>query len=187
MFKHSRTYRRFRAAANGPPRHILCQGSRRADNGVLCQARVPGHLLRRRRADRPDDAREICRTRGRTGQAGTELRRRRLPRIRRRLHFAVDDQRRPLRGHHRSRREVGCDLIFMASHGRRGISSLLLGSETNKVLTHRRFRSSSTAECAPAEQFSPPASAGKGRMRATLQPPPRRPPQITSPSSRPMK
>lgn len=29
-----------------------------------------------------------------------------------------------------------CDLIFMASHGRRGISGLLLGSETNKVLTH---------------------------------------------------
>lgn len=32
----------------------------------------------------------------------------------------------------------GCDLIFMASHGRRGISSLLLGSETNKVLTHSK-------------------------------------------------
>ena len=30
----------------------------------------------------------------------------------------------------------GCDLIFMASHGRRGISGLLLGSETQKVLTH---------------------------------------------------
>lgn len=30
----------------------------------------------------------------------------------------------------------GCDLIFMASHGRRGLTSLLLGSETNKVLTH---------------------------------------------------
>ncbi|WP_153110171.1 universal stress protein [Propionivibrio limicola] len=30
----------------------------------------------------------------------------------------------------------GCDLIFMASHGRRGISGFLLGSETNKVLTH---------------------------------------------------
>lgn len=29
-----------------------------------------------------------------------------------------------------------CDLIFMASHGRRGISGFLLGSETNKVLTH---------------------------------------------------
>ena len=29
-----------------------------------------------------------------------------------------------------------CDLIMMASHGRRGLSALLLGSETNKVLTH---------------------------------------------------
>jgi nucleotide-binding universal stress UspA family protein len=32
----------------------------------------------------------------------------------------------------------GCDLIFMASHGRRGLASLLLGSETQKVLTHTR-------------------------------------------------
>jgi nucleotide-binding universal stress UspA family protein len=30
----------------------------------------------------------------------------------------------------------GCDLIFMASHGRRGLSALLLGSETARVLTH---------------------------------------------------
>jgi len=29
-----------------------------------------------------------------------------------------------------------CDLIVMASHGRRGVSALLLGSETHKVLTH---------------------------------------------------
>ena len=29
-----------------------------------------------------------------------------------------------------------CDLIVMASHGRRGMSALLLGSETQKVLTH---------------------------------------------------
>jgi len=31
---------------------------------------------------------------------------------------------------------LGCDLIVMASHGRRGLSALLLGSETVKVLTH---------------------------------------------------
>jgi nucleotide-binding universal stress UspA family protein len=31
---------------------------------------------------------------------------------------------------------LSCDLIVMASHGRRGISALLLGSETVKVLTH---------------------------------------------------
>ncbi len=30
----------------------------------------------------------------------------------------------------------GCDLIVMASHGRRGVAALLIGSETNKVLTH---------------------------------------------------
>ncbi len=29
-----------------------------------------------------------------------------------------------------------CDLIFMASHGRGGFMGLLLGSETQKVLTH---------------------------------------------------
>jgi nucleotide-binding universal stress UspA family protein len=32
-----------------------------------------------------------------------------------------------------------CDLIFMASHGRRGISRLLLGSETSKVLSHSKI------------------------------------------------
>jgi nucleotide-binding universal stress UspA family protein len=30
----------------------------------------------------------------------------------------------------------GCDLIVMASHGRRGLNAVLLGSETQKVLTH---------------------------------------------------
>ncbi|HRK19409.1 MAG TPA: universal stress protein [Hyphomicrobiaceae bacterium] len=30
----------------------------------------------------------------------------------------------------------GCDLIVMASHGRRGISAVMLGSETQKVITH---------------------------------------------------
>jgi len=30
----------------------------------------------------------------------------------------------------------GCDLIVMSSHGRRGVTALLLGSETQKVLTH---------------------------------------------------
>ena len=33
---------------------------------------------------------------------------------------------------------AGCDLIFMASHGRRGFTGLLLGSETQKVLTHSK-------------------------------------------------
>lgn len=34
--------------------------------------------------------------------------------------------------------EKGADLIVMASHGRRGLSALLLGSETQKVLTHSK-------------------------------------------------
>ena len=33
---------------------------------------------------------------------------------------------------------LGCDLLVMASHGRRGMSALLLGSETQKVLTHSK-------------------------------------------------
>jgi nucleotide-binding universal stress UspA family protein len=32
-----------------------------------------------------------------------------------------------------------CDLIMMASHGRRGLTGLLLGSETSKVLTHSKI------------------------------------------------
>jgi nucleotide-binding universal stress UspA family protein len=35
-------------------------------------------------------------------------------------------------------RKRKCDLILMASHGRRGLSSLLLGSETAKVLLHTK-------------------------------------------------
>jgi nucleotide-binding universal stress UspA family protein len=32
--------------------------------------------------------------------------------------------------------DTGCDLICMASHGRKGVKGVLLGSETQKVLTH---------------------------------------------------
>lgn len=32
--------------------------------------------------------------------------------------------------------QQGCDLIAMASHGRRGMAAIVLGSETAKVLTH---------------------------------------------------
>ncbi|HEX7466141.1 MAG TPA: universal stress protein [Usitatibacter sp.] len=31
-----------------------------------------------------------------------------------------------------------CDLVVMASHGRRGIAAIVLGSETTKVLTHSK-------------------------------------------------
>ena len=36
-------------------------------------------------------------------------------------------------------RKNKCDLIVMASHGRRGLEGLLLGSETSKVLTHSKI------------------------------------------------
>jgi nucleotide-binding universal stress UspA family protein len=36
-------------------------------------------------------------------------------------------------------RKGRCDLIFMASHGRSGLSGMLLGSETHKVLTHSKI------------------------------------------------
>ena len=34
--------------------------------------------------------------------------------------------------------DKGCDLIVMASHGRSGLSAVVLGSVTNKVLTHTK-------------------------------------------------
>ncbi len=33
-------------------------------------------------------------------------------------------------------RDVGCDIIFMASHGHRGLTGLIVGSVTQKVLSH---------------------------------------------------
>lgn len=32
--------------------------------------------------------------------------------------------------------KFGCDIIFMASHGRKGLNKLFVGSETQKVLAH---------------------------------------------------
>jgi nucleotide-binding universal stress UspA family protein len=36
-------------------------------------------------------------------------------------------------------KQLNCDLIMMASHGRKGFRALLLGSETQKVLTHSKI------------------------------------------------
>lgn len=33
-------------------------------------------------------------------------------------------------------KQSGCDVIFMASHGRKGLNKLFVGSETQKVLAH---------------------------------------------------
>lgn len=35
--------------------------------------------------------------------------------------------------------ELQCDLILMASHGRTGVKAMILGSETQKVLTHSKI------------------------------------------------
>ncbi len=48
-------------------------------------------------------------------------------------HVAADD---PWRGILQVAKKQKCDLIVMASHGLRGMSAALLGSETQKVLTH---------------------------------------------------
>ena len=50
--------------------------------------------------------------------------------------WVTDDQ--PWEGIVKAARSKKCDLIVMASHGRRGLSGLLLGSETTKVLTHSK-------------------------------------------------
>ena len=36
-------------------------------------------------------------------------------------------------------KEEQCDLIVMSSHGRRGLAGLLVGSETQKLLTHAKI------------------------------------------------
>jgi len=45
----------------------------------------------------------------------------------------------PWQGIVRTAKAKKCDLIVMASHGRRGLAGLLLGSETTKVLTHSKI------------------------------------------------
>ncbi|HEY8024946.1 MAG TPA: universal stress protein [Burkholderiaceae bacterium] len=39
----------------------------------------------------------------------------------------------------RTAEEKGCDVIVMASHGRKGVKGMILGSETQKVLTHSKL------------------------------------------------
>jgi nucleotide-binding universal stress UspA family protein len=58
-------------------------------------------------------------------------------RVRYRGHYVLSDF--PYEAIIQAAKGKGCDLIFMASHGRRGLSGLLLGSETTKVLTHSKI------------------------------------------------
>lgn len=48
--------------------------------------------------------------------------------------FVICDN--PYEGILKTAAEKGCDLIAMASHGRKGVKGLLTGSETQKVLAH---------------------------------------------------
>jgi nucleotide-binding universal stress UspA family protein len=47
----------------------------------------------------------------------------------------VKDQH-PAEGIVTTAKDTGCDLIVMASHGRRGVRRLLLGGQAYEVLTH---------------------------------------------------
>jgi nucleotide-binding universal stress UspA family protein len=51
------------------------------------------------------------------------------------VHLAMDH---PWEAIVETARERGCDLIVMASHGRRGVPALVLGSQTVKVLTQSK-------------------------------------------------
>jgi nucleotide-binding universal stress UspA family protein len=51
---------------------------------------------------------------------------------------AVDRSARPYEAILQHAKKAKCDLIVMSSHGRTGLASLLLGSETSKVLTHSK-------------------------------------------------
>lgn len=51
-----------------------------------------------------------------------------------RIEHAVNDD--PYEAIVDTAQRLGCDLVVMASHGRRGLKGLLLGSETQKVLVH---------------------------------------------------
>ena len=51
----------------------------------------------------------------------------------------VDQSARPYEVILQHAKKAKCDLIVMGSHGRTGLASLLLGSETAKVLTHSKI------------------------------------------------
>lgn len=51
--------------------------------------------------------------------------------------LAVNEQ--PYRSIIETAEQQGCSMIFMASHGRSGVEALLLGSVTQKVLTHSKI------------------------------------------------
>ena len=93
----------------------------------------------RRRRLRAGIAQGIREARGR-GRAEDPRRRRNEGRGRRRqLQDRLCDRAAPWEAILAAAKKNKCDAIVMASHGRRGISAVLLGSETQKVLTHSKL------------------------------------------------
>jgi nucleotide-binding universal stress UspA family protein/hemerythrin-like domain-containing protein len=64
--------------------------------------------------------------------------------------------------------EFDCDLIFMASHGRRGLKNLFVGSQTQKVLAHTTIPVlvSSVESNSPSPEMNAAISAIKGEHRS---------------------
>lgn len=56
-----------------------------------------------------------------------------------RFDSVVVTERTPWEGIIKAARRKRCDLVVMASHGRRGIAGVILGSETTQVLTHSKI------------------------------------------------
>ena len=122
-----------------PARRHLGQGKRGAHHRAVRQARLPRFLLGRGHRRRFHATGPLRRT-GRRGGAGDPRRCRAiLSRRRGRMSKGGARPRRDLQGHHRGRDAEFLRPIFMASHGRRGVDALLLGSETSKVLAHSKI------------------------------------------------
>lgn len=64
--------------------------------------------------------------------------------------------------------EQGCDLIFMASHGRKGLRTLLVGSQTSKVLAHTTLPVlvASVEANAPSPEMQAAVAVIKGEHRS---------------------
>ena len=84
----------------------------------------------------PAKYRAACRREGRKALAAAEIE---SQATRVRYGSAILSAENPWEGIVHAAKAKKCDLIVMASHGRRGLAGLLLGSETTKVLTHSKI------------------------------------------------
>jgi len=97
-----------------PPFHMITANSRMLEDTPHQYAADCSQRARRVLAD----------VEGAAGEAGVTFRLE---------HASADD---PYEAIIDTAKRLRCDLIVMASHGRRGVKGLLLGSETQKVLVH---------------------------------------------------